>query len=126
MLLVDTDVLIWYLRGNEKAFKTIEDLASFNISVVTYMELVQGMRNKKELNSLRQALHAWNAKTLYLTEEISAKAMFAVESHFLSHSTQLADALIGSTAVAHGLPLLTGNDKHYKAMKGIQVNKFRP
>ena len=125
MLLIDTDVLIWYLRGNEKAFTTIENLESFNVSVVTYMELVQGMRNKKELNNLRQALHAWNSKILYITEEISAKAMFAVEQHFLSHSMQLADALIGSTAVAHGLPLLTGNDKHYKIIKGLQLKRFR-
>jgi len=125
MLIVDTDVLIWYLRGNKKSFKTIESLEKFSISVITYMELVQGMRNKKELNSLRQALHAWNATILYITEEISAKAMFAVEQHFLSHSMQLADALVGSTAVAHGLPLLTGNDKHYKIMKDVQIKRFR-
>jgi hypothetical protein len=90
------------------------------------MELVQGMRSKKELNNLRQAMHAWNTKILYITEEISAKAMFAVEQHFLSHSLQLADALIGSTAIASGLPLLTGNDKHYKIMKDVQIKKFRP
>jgi len=126
MLIVDTDVLIWYLRGNEKAYKTIESLDNFSISVITYMELVQGMRNKKELNSLRQALHAWNTTILYITEEISAKAMFAVEQHFLSNSMQLADALIGSTAVAHGLTLITGNDKHYKIMKDVQIKRFRP
>jgi len=39
---------------------------------------------------------------------------------------QLADVLIGSTAVAHGLPLLTGNGKHYKIMKDVQIKKFRP
>lgn len=126
MVIVDTDVLIWYLRGNEKAFKIIENLESFSLSVITYMELVQGMRSKKELNSLRQAIRAWNAGILYITEDISAKAMFAVEQHFLSHSLQLADALIGSTAVAHGLPLLTGNDKHYKIMRDVQIKKFRP
>ncbi len=125
MILVDTDILIWYLRGNEKAYKTIEYLESFTISVVTYMELVQGMRNKKELNSLRQALRAWNCEILYITEEISAKAMFAVEQHFLSHAMQLADALIGATAIVHGLPLLTGNDKHYKIMKGLLIKRFR-
>lgn len=125
-MVVDTDVLIWYLRGNEKARKTIENLDNFSISVITYMELVQGMRNKKELNQLRQALHAWNTKILYISEEISAKAMFAVEQHFLSHSIQLADALIGATAISFGLPLLTGNDKHYKIMKEIQLKKFRP
>jgi hypothetical protein len=126
MALIDTDVLIWYMRGNEKAYKIIEDSGSFFISVVTYMELVQGMRNKKELNSLRKALHGWNARILYLSEEISAKAMFFVEQNFLSHSIQLADALIGASAVAYGLPIITGNDRHYKVMGDIKIKKFSP
>lgn len=125
-MIIDTDVLIWYMRGNEKAYKVIENSSNFFISVVTYMELVQGMRNKKELNNLRKALHGWNAKILYISEEISAKAMFSVEQHYLSHSMQLADALIGATAIAYGLPILTGNDKHYKVMKNIQIKKFKP
>ena len=125
-MIIDTDVLIWYIRGHEKAFRLIENLEGFSISVVTYMELVQGMRNKAELNLLRQALRAWNTKILYISEEISAKAMFAVEEHFLGHSLELADVLIGATAIVYGLPLLTGNDKHYKVMKGIQIKRFRP
>ena len=125
-MLVDTDVLIWYLKGNENAYQIIENLSNFFISVVTYMELVQGMRNKKELNSLRKALHIWNAKVLYISEEISVKAMFYVEQHFLSHSMQLADALIGATAIAYGNPVLTGNDKHYRVLKDLKIKKFRP
>jgi hypothetical protein len=123
-MLIDTDVLIWYMRGNEKAYQLIENLDNFFVSVVTYMELVQGLRNKKELNHLRKALHGWNAQILYVSEEISAKAMFYVEQHFLSHSMQLADALIGATAIARGLPMLTGNDKHYKVMKELEIKKF--
>jgi hypothetical protein len=38
----------------------------------------------------------------------------------------LADALIGATAIAYGLPILTGNDKHYKILKDMQIKKFRP
>ncbi len=125
-MLIDTDVLIWYLRGNEAALRLIEGLNGFAISVVTYMELVQGMRNKQELRMLRRALHGWGADVLYLTEDISAKAMFAVEQHFLGHSMQLADALIGATAVCHGLELVTANDKHYKAMKDVRLRRFRP
>lgn len=126
MLLVDTDVLIWYLRGNERAHETIESLKGFSISVITYMELVQGMRNKQELNRLRQALHRWNAGVTYLSEEISAKAMFYVEQHFLSHSLELADALIGASAISHGIPLLTGNEKHYKMLRDLELLKFVP
>lgn len=125
-MLIDTDVLIWYLRGNDKALKLIEDVSEFTISVITYMELVQGMRNKRELNTLRQALKVWNTRILYISEEISVKAMFAVEQHFLSHSIQLADALIGATAISYGLPLCTGNDRHYKVIRGIQLKRFSP
>ena len=90
-MIIDTDVLIWYMKGNEKAYKVIENSKNFFISVVTYMELVQGMRNKNELNELPKALHVWNvwnSKILYISEEISVKAMFFVEQHFLSHSIQ--------------------------------------
>ncbi len=125
-MLIDTDVIIWYMRGNPNALKAIEHHKGFTISVVTYMELVQGMRNKKELASLRKALKSWNTKIIYITEEISSKAMFCVEQHYLSHSVELADALIGATAVSHGLSLLTGNDKHYKIVKEIKLSKFRP
>jgi len=125
-MVIDTDVIIWYMKGNQKAYKTIENSKNFFISVVTYMELVQGMRNKKELNNLRKALHDWNSTILYISEEISVKAMFFVEQHYLNHSIQLADALIGATAVAYGLPILTSNDKHYKILKDIQIKKFRP
>jgi predicted nucleic acid-binding protein len=125
-MVIDTDVLIWYMKGNQKAYKAIENSKHFSISVVTYMELVQGMRDKNELNHLRRALNAWGAKILYISEEISVKVMFFVEQHFLSHSMQLADALIGATAISHGLPILTGNDKRYRILKDLQIKKFRP
>ena len=60
-MIIDTDVLIWYMKGNKKAFDVIENSKSFSISVVTYIELVQGMRNKSELNTLRKSLHAWKS-----------------------------------------------------------------
>ena len=125
-MIVDTDVLIWYMRGDNNAFKTIEKLNGFYTSVITYIELVQGLRNKTELIELRKAFSQWNTKIIYINEEISAKAMFYIERHYLSHSLQLADALIASTAIANGLPLVTGNDKHYKVIKELGIIKFRP
>jgi predicted nucleic acid-binding protein len=114
------------MRGNSNAFNKIERLPSFSISVVTYSELVQGMRNKRELNELRISLRNWNALILYITEEISAKAMFYVEQHFLSHSFQLADSLICATAIVNGLPLLTANVKHYRSIRELEIQTFKP
>jgi predicted nucleic acid-binding protein len=84
------------------------------------------MRNKAELIELRRAFSEWNTKILYINEEISSKAMFYIERHYLSHSIQLADALIASTALVNGLSIITGNDKHYKIIKELELIKFRP
>ena len=125
-MLIDTDVLVWYMRGNEKAKRVIKNSDGFSISVITYMELVQGLRNKEELNFLRNSFKSWNAAIIYINEEISIKAMFFVEQYFLSHSLQLADALVGATSMVYGLPLLTANTKHYAVIKNIILKKFHP
>lgn len=124
-MIVDTDVLIWYLRGNKKAFQKIEELNKVYISVVTYMELIQGMRNKNELKIFYKQFTRWNAKIAYINEEISVKAMFYVERHFLSHSLEIADALIAATAIVNASKLLTCNDIHYKVIKELEIIKFR-
>lgn len=114
------------MRGNNRAFKILEELGSFSISVVTYIELVRGMRNKQELTELRKAIRSWNCKIIHISEEISSKAMFYIERHFLSHSLQLADSLIATTAIVNGLTILTGNDKHFKIITDVNIKKFRP
>lgn len=124
--LLDTDILIWYLRGNKNAYDLIHSIGEFAISAVTYMELVQGMRNKDELRAFKRVLKQWKVKTIYMSEEISAQALFYVEEYFLSHSMQLADALIGATSTTHGMTLYTANDKHYKVIKELDIFVFRP
>jgi len=123
--LVDTDVFIWYLRGNEKARELFHTI-NFAISSVTYMELIQGMRDKKELKLLQKMISSWGIKVIYIDEDISAKALFYMEEYFLSHTMQLADSLIGATCTKYGLSLLTGNDKHYRVLKDLDIEIFRP
>ncbi len=125
-MLVDTDVLIWYMRGSTKALRTIEALEGFSISVVTYIELVQGLRSKAELNTLRNFLQCKSVPVLQITESISSTAMFLVEHHHFGHSLGLADALVATTAVTHGLPLLTSNTKHYQVVKNLILKRFLP
>jgi len=124
-VLVDTDVLIWNLRGNAKAAAVLDGLAELTISSVSYMELIQGMRNREELRALRRALQFWDARIVQLDEAMSARACFLVEEHFLARSLGLADALIASTAIELGLPLLSGDAKHYEFIEGLALEVFR-
>jgi len=45
---------------------------------VTYVEIIQGVRNKKELNAFKKALGILNAKLFQIDELVSTKAMFLV------------------------------------------------
>ena len=126
MILVDTDVLVWYMRGNARAAAAIEELAGMALSVVTYIELVQGMRSRRELAALRATLAALDARVLQISELVSAKAMFYVEQHFHAHSLRLVDALIAATGVSAGCPLLTANATHYRPVSDLEVRRFRP
>ena len=123
--LVDTDVLIWYLRGDENAKKVLHS-KDFCISSITYMELLQGMRNKQELKSFQKMIKSWGIKVIYIDEDISAKALFYMEEYFLSHSMEIADSLIGSTCSKYGLTLITVNDKHYRVLRDVDIEIFRP
>jgi predicted nucleic acid-binding protein len=125
-LIIDTDVLIWELRGNTKAQKTIHENIPFNVSVVTYIEIVQGMRNKSELRSLIRQLSKWEVNIIQINKDISTRAMIYVEEYFLSNYMELADALIAATCVNTSEILLTANGKHYKHIPNMQINNFNP
>ena len=126
MILVDTDVLVWNFRGNEKAALALEECPGFYLSAVTYMELLQGLRNKRELRALRQSMHQWDAELFQITEDISSRAVYLVEEFGLSHAMAMADGLIAATALHLGATLLTANDRHYRHVDGLEVRVFRP
>ena len=125
-MIIDTDVIIWYFKGNKNALNVIKKYTPFGISVITYMELIQGMRNKNELQMLNKYLNKWNVKILQINENISGRSMFLVENYYLSHSLELGDAIIGVTARENQETLLTSNYKHYRIIQDLSVEVFRP
>ena len=125
-MLVDTDVLIWYLRGHEEAARFLEGLPILRLSAVTYMELVQGCRNRQELERLKKDLNRRQAVILPISEAISERAMALVEAHFLGDGLLLADALIAATAIEHSLALSSANSKHFRQIQGLVLQQFQP
>jgi predicted nucleic acid-binding protein len=125
-ILVDSDVLIWTLRGNPKALAHMQELADWHISAVSYMELAQGCRNKTELKAMQKAFKSASSDVLPITMAISDLACQLVEAHALTRSLYMADALIAATAISYSLPLLTANTKHFAAVPGLEVQVFKP
>ncbi|WP_232199264.1 type II toxin-antitoxin system VapC family toxin [Thioalkalivibrio sp. ALE20] len=114
------------MRGNRKAGDWLDSSPGFAVSAVTYMELVQGLRNQVEFRMLRQAMRYWDATIQPVSEAISTRATFLVETYALSHNMQMADALVAATATQLGLPLVTANDRHYRHIEGLEIHLFRP
>ncbi|MDX9800290.1 MAG: type II toxin-antitoxin system VapC family toxin [Spirochaetia bacterium] len=125
-MIIDTDVIIWYLRGNEKAKELLYKNIPFKMSVITYMEIVQGMKDKKELLVFQKHIRKWDVEIVQIYTEISSRAMFFVEDYFLSHSMELSDAIIAATGIQTKDVIITANDKHYKFIPNIQLEKFKP
>lgn len=125
-VLIDSDVLIWFMRGHPKAVAALETAGDWYISAVSYMELIQGCRNKAELKAVQKALKSVDDGVLPVTQAISDLAGTLVEKYSLSHSVHLADALIAATALHHGLPLLTANIKHFLAIEALKIKTFKP
>lgn len=125
-VLVDSDVLIWTLRGHARAVAKMQGLADWHISSVSYMELAQGCRNKTELKAMQKAFKSEANDVLPIIKSISDLACELVEKYALSHSLHMADALIAATAMTHSLPLLTANGKHFSTVAGLRVQLFKP
>lgn len=75
MTLVDSDVLIRVMRAEVRANAFLETLSSIALSAVNHIELIQGMRNRRELRALRDFMRVWDAHSFPITESISTRAV---------------------------------------------------
>ncbi len=119
-ILVDTDVLIDFLRGHEAARDFVAQLPEqVFISAITVAELHVGVRNGKERNALNDFLGT--LQILPLDAETAAEGGLLRRGYGSSHGVGLNDALIAATALRHKLELCTLNQKHYPMMQDVRV-----
>ena len=125
-MIFDTDILIWVQRGNQKAARAINESKYRYVSVLTYMELLQGAQNRKQHEVIISFLGDLGFQTLPLTENIGHRAAVYVAEYTLSHGIRAADAIIAATATENNLPLCSGNAKHYRVIQELKLKVFRP
>jgi predicted nucleic acid-binding protein len=125
-LIFDSDVVIWFMRGHERAETMIRHTDERLLSVVSYMELIQGARDGTDLRYIKHFIAKAHFDIVPLSEDIGQRAAMYLEDHCLSSGLDLGDALIAATAFEKGLPLCTANKKHYRAIPGLELEFFRP
>lgn len=116
--LVNTDILVDYLRGYEKArlfFEKHQNLMSF--SAITVSEIYTGTK-ATETSRMDEFMHLF--PVLPVTFEI-ARLSGQYKQHFDPMTgLSLADAVIAATAEIHSLQIKTRNIKHYPMLKKLK------
>ncbi len=121
-LLVDTDILIDYLRGHPKAVRFVtEHTDDIVVSAMSVAELFAGVRgdvHEPEQRALQGFLQLF--AILPVTEAVAKAGGIYRRDYGASHGVGLADAIIAATAVAAEATLQTLNVRHYPMIPEIE------
>jgi predicted nucleic acid-binding protein len=117
-VLVDTDILIKVYRGNNDRKIILDNLKNrIAISIITALELYQGVDNSKKIIETSKQIRAY--QVLHLTQEISVLCLQLFKKYSLKRKIRLADCFIATTSLYFRLPLYTDNIKDYNFYEGI-------
>jgi len=120
---VDSDVIIWHLRGRKEVTEMLRDLQRFGLpacSVLTFLKVQLGVRKGEEDKTDRflGSLRVFDVNT-----EIANKAATLIREYKAKRITlNLPDAIIAGTCMLNDLIFVTYNTKHY-LISGL---KFHP
>lgn len=123
LILVDTGVMSRYIMENEPLVSAISYIGSERlvISAITKMELthqINGYKAQLGPKKYRDNFSVINKfPVIQIDRKVSAIAVDLSKYHF----TKVADLLIASTALHHGIEVFTVNSKDFKNIKGIDL-----
>lgn len=123
MILLDSSILIELFRKKEKNKTTFYNLSQtytdFCISSITHYEIGIGNRNShiEYWESLSE-----NLKIIPFDKACSNSAIkIYIELLKANKMIDLADILIGATAMTYNIPIATMNIKHFNRIAGLEI-----
>ena len=117
--LLDTDVLVDFLRGYGKAVAFINAQSSRVIlSSIVVAELFAGVKGDAEQAALENFIFLF--RIVPVSAEIAKAGGLYKRDYGKSHGVGLADAILAATSVAENAVLKTLNTKHFPMLKGLR------
>lgn len=128
--LLDTDTISFFLKGLPQVkphFEaTFERYGYFNLSIMSYYEIVSGLKfkdAKRQLVVFEDLLQTCRVLTLNLEIAHSAAEIFATlrqNNQMIGHS----DVLIGATALHYDLKVVTNNQGHFSRIPSLELDNW--
>lgn len=117
--LLDTDVLIDFLRGNPKAIALVNKYSDrIILSTIVVTELYARVKGKPELIVLDNLIAVFDL--IAVTPKIARTAGLYKRDYYKSHGLSIADAIIAASCELEKLELKTLNVKHYPMIKNLK------
>ena len=121
-MFLDTTIFIDYLKANPLAFSQVVGARAHGavpIHAVVAAELIAGALNKPEL---RRSMALISTCEMVVPDESDIRrSLVLLEKHALTHGPGWSDCLIAATALRLRQPVVTSNDKHFRAFRGLEV-----
>ena len=125
-LLLDSDILIYFLKGHPQVVEKIaghdpEDLLT---SRINYTELLYGVYNSARVDKNLQIILPFLANFEILEFDSSASEIFAREkAHLKKGGIMIADMdlMIASIAMANDVALVTNNFRHFERIRNLSL-----
>ena len=128
-IVLDTDIIIYFLKGNEKISKKLLSFPPNDIytTIFNITEMLYGAYNSKKIEYNLKLIKdfAKNINILHFDEE--ASEIFAKNKAQLKQEGKLIadfDLLIASIAIVNNCILITNNIRHFKRIKTLQVENW--
>ena len=123
-LLVDTNVLIDYLRGHPPAVQFLSDREHtdrFLCSVVTAFELFDGCRNATERRRIERLLMSFTLVPIEADDSLVALEWF--RRWHLTHGVGALDCLIGAAVRRLRVPFFSRDQDHFSLFPDLDLRK---
>jgi predicted nucleic acid-binding protein len=118
-ILLDTDILVDFFRGREKAVAFINTYnACIILSSIVVAELYAGVKGDTEQAALKDFISLF--RVVPVTAEIGRAGGLYKRDYGKSHGVGLADAILVAAAEVEDAELKTLNIKHYPMLKGLR------
>ena len=118
--LLDTDVLIDYLRGSDPAVRYFAEAQErLLISAVSVAELYAGVKGEAEEIQLADFIASFEIAEIDFPT--ARQGGLFRNQYFRSHGVGLADALIAASAIRCAACLITLNQKHFPMLSDVEV-----
>ncbi len=125
-ILLDSSIIIEFFRKSKKERSVFHQLASdymFSVSVITDFEIRIGLKSNRQKIEYQMLMS--NIQILPLDQSsIDHAVRIYADLKKKNALLELADLLIGATAIRYSLPLATLNRKHFSRIENIELVKF--